>query len=153
MNQSKLAGQKEELETGLLSLRKQARAITALGEFSLLYAEHGATGLNANTLRDLTLYYVTLPAEKIELWFWLESERLLQPVFREFAKEIQVVQEERRMRVDSTPTGRQDEELRQRFWGDHPYRRHKRCPDRFEQRVVRRHRTADLRRSQCSNRE
>jgi predicted Zn-dependent peptidase len=57
----------------------------------------------------------------LELWFWLESDHLLQPVFREFYKEVQVVHEERRMRVDSAPTGLLDEKLRQLFWQSHPY--------------------------------
>ena len=41
----------------------------------------------------------------------MESDRLLQPVFREFYSERDVVQEERRLRVDSTPTGTFDEQF------------------------------------------
>ncbi|HEX4952823.1 MAG TPA: pitrilysin family protein [Thermoanaerobaculia bacterium] len=93
----------------------------ATGELARLYTEAGARGLNALTLPDMTLYFVTLPAEKLELWFWLESDRLLAPVFRELASEKSVVAEERRLRIDSTPTGLLDQQLRARFWGDHPY--------------------------------
>jgi predicted Zn-dependent peptidase len=108
-------------ESELQDLRSRARSLAALGEYSLLYSEGGATQLNAHTLRDLTIFNVTLPTERLELWFWLESDHLLQAVFREFFKEVQVVREERRMRVDSTPTGLLDEKLDQRFWQSHPY--------------------------------
>ena len=118
---AKLEQQIRDSETELRDLQRRARSLAALGEYSLHYSESGATQLNAHTLRDLTIFYVTLPAERIELWFWLESDHLLQPVFREFYKEVQVVREERRMRVDSTPTGLLDEQLRQRFWQSHPY--------------------------------
>lgn len=117
----KLEQQIRDSEAELQDLRRRATSLAALGEYSLHYSENGATQLNAHTLRDLTIFYVTLPAERIELWFWLESDHLSQPVFREFFKEVQVVREERRMRVDSTPTGLLDETLRQRFWQSHPY--------------------------------
>ncbi len=115
------ARRRRQLEARLEEARGEARAAAFLGELSLLYAEVGGIGLNANTLRDLTMFYVTLPAERLETWFWLESDRLLGPVFREFYKERRVIHEERRMRTDSTPTGRLDAELRALFWGDHPY--------------------------------
>jgi predicted Zn-dependent peptidase len=117
----KLEQQIRDSEAELRDLQRRARSVAALGEYSLYYSENGATQLNAHTLRDLTIFYVTLPAERIELWFWLESDHLFQPVFREFYKGVQVVREERRMRVDSTPTGLLDEKLRQRFWQSHPY--------------------------------
>lgn len=117
----KLEQQATTLQEELSTLQRRASSLAWLGQFSLLYSEQGATGLNANTFRDFTLFFVTLPSEKLETWFWLESDRLLEPVFRELYKEIQVIKEERRMRIDSTPTGRFDEELRARFWGDHPY--------------------------------
>ena len=78
--------------------------------------------MNATTNTDSTIYFITVPANKVELWFWMESERLLQPVFREFYSERDVVQEERRLRVESTPTGRFDEQLNAMFWTSHPYK-------------------------------
>jgi predicted Zn-dependent peptidase len=53
----------------------------------------------------MTAYFITVPANKLELWMWMESERLLRPVFRGFYAERDVVFEERRMRTESTPTG------------------------------------------------
>jgi predicted Zn-dependent peptidase len=112
-----------ELETERAELERRADALVRLGAFGLEYSRVGATRLNANTALDLTLYYVTLPAETLELWFWLESERLRQPVFRELTKEKRVVAEERRLRIASTPTGAADAAFDAAFWGDTPYAR------------------------------
>ena len=72
---------------------------------SQIYTKNGGEGLNAGTSEDWTIYFVRLPANRIELWSWLESDRLLNPVFREFYSERDVVYEERRMRTESTPLG------------------------------------------------
>lgn len=101
----------------------QGSAKLSPGELDVLYARAGATGLNAVTQRDLTAYFVNLPAEKLELWFWLESDRLLGPALGAVREEKQVVREERRLRTDAQPTGPLEEELSARFWGAHPYGR------------------------------
>ncbi len=90
-------------------------------EFDRIYTEAGATNLNAFTNQDMTVYFVQVPRNKLELWFWMESERLFRPVFREFYAERDVVFEERRLRTDSTPTGAQDEVFNALFWRGHPY--------------------------------
>ncbi len=107
---------RSELEVEQRLLTRKARELTRLGAFSFEYSRAGATRLNANTAEDMTLYYVTLPAEKLELWFWLESDRLAAPIFREFEQEKQIVAEERRLRVASTPTGEADEAFDRAFW-------------------------------------
>src|SRR5207253_2344793 len=73
------------------------------------------------TTSDLTAYFITVPANKLELWMWMESERMFHPVFREFYAERDVVFEERRMRTDSTPLGRFAEEFESMIWEAHPY--------------------------------
>jgi predicted Zn-dependent peptidase len=65
---------------------------------------------------------VRLPANRIELWSWLESDRLMNPVFREFYSERDVVYEERRMRTESTPLGKYDEAFNALFWEASPYK-------------------------------
>ena len=85
-------------------------------EFDKIYTEAGASGMNAATSKDVTIYFVTVPANKLELWFWMESDRLLNPVFREFYSERDVVYEERRLRTESTPTGKFNELLNAMFW-------------------------------------
>lgn len=90
-------------------------------EFDKIYTEAGASGMNAFTNEDMTVYFIKVPKNKLELWFWMESERLNNPVFREFYSERDVVYEERRLRTESTPTGAQDEVFNSLFWRGHPY--------------------------------
>ena len=90
-------------------------------DFSRIYTGQGASGMNAGTSYDYTVYFVNVPANKLELWFWMESDRLLNPVFREFYSERDVVHEERRLRTDSTPIGKFQEQFDAMFWGSSPY--------------------------------
>jgi predicted Zn-dependent peptidase len=110
------------LEEEFQKLVEAQRAITVKDEFDKIYTEAGGSGMNATTNPDSTIYWITVPANKLELWFWMESDRLLQPVWREFYSERDVVQEERRLRVESTPTGPFDEQLNAMFWTSHPYK-------------------------------
>ena len=75
-------------------------------KFSKIVDAAGGAGLNAGTRSDTTEYFFSMPSNKLELWAFLESERFYDPVFREFYKERDVVQEERRMRTESNPVGR-----------------------------------------------
>src|SRR6202040_3356792 len=84
--------------------------------------ENGGVGLNAGTSLESTNYYYNFPANRIELWFLLESQRFLNPVFREFYKERDVVREERRMRVESSSQGKLVEALAATAYAAHPYR-------------------------------
>src|SRR5438046_9586560 len=77
--------------------------------------------MNAGTSEDFTIYFISVPANKLELWFWMESDRLSSPVFREFYSERDVVAEERRMRIESTPTGRYSQQFEAMFWQASPY--------------------------------
>jgi len=90
-------------------------------EFSSIYQKAGAVGMNAFTSEDVTFYINGLPANKLELWCWMESDRLQNSVFREFFSERDVVHEERRMRTDSSPTGKFDEQFNSMFWEASPY--------------------------------
>ena len=95
----------------------------ALGEaFSEVLKREGATGLNAFTSTDFTGYFYSLPANKFELFAYLESSRFTNPVFREFYKERDVVQEERRLRVESQPIGRLIEQFTGAAFIAHPYK-------------------------------
>ena len=90
-------------------------------DFSRTYSGQGASAMNAGTSYDYTIYFVNVPANKLELWFWMESDRLANPVFREFYSEREVVHEERRLRTDSTPTGKFQEQFDSLFWQSSPY--------------------------------
>jgi predicted Zn-dependent peptidase len=86
------------------------------------YEKAGGTGLNAFTSDLMTAYIVTLPRNRVELFLWLEADRMQNAVLREFLPERDVVMEERRMRVDDRPAGRYWESLQGVFYEAHPYR-------------------------------
>lgn len=86
------------------------------------YEKAGGTGLNAFTSDLMTAYIVTLPRNRVELFLWLEADRMQNAVLREFYPERDVVTEERRMRVEDRPTGRYWESLMGVFYEAHPYR-------------------------------
>lgn len=110
-----------ELEKKFNELIAQQREILVKNEWDRIYTTAGASGMNAFTSTDLTGYFITVPANKLELWMWMESERLLRPVFREFYAERDVVFEERRMRTESTPLGKFEETFEAMVWTAHPY--------------------------------
>src|SRR2546427_3642203 len=97
-------------------LNARQKDLLVRNEFDKIYTAAGAAGLNAATSEDFTIYFISVPASKLELWFWMESDRLSSPVFREFYAEREVVAEERRMRIESTPTGRYVQQFDTMFW-------------------------------------
>ena len=114
-------GRHQELMDRFEALLAQQEELLIPEDFSRIYSGQGASGMNAGTSYDFTLYFVNVPANKLELWFWMESDRLLNPVFREFYAERDVVHEERRLRTDSTPTGKFEEQFNSLFWQSSPY--------------------------------
>jgi predicted Zn-dependent peptidase len=111
----------QELLGQLEQLEKREKGLLVKDEFSRIYTTAGGSGMNAGTSEDYTIYFVNVPANKLELWFWMESDRLSNPVFREFYSERDVVREERRLRTESTPTGKFQEQFESIFWESSPY--------------------------------
>ncbi len=111
----------KELEKQFDALVAEQRANMVKNEFNNILQNNGGTFINAFTNDDMTVYFETLPANKLELWFWMESDRLKNRVFREFYSERDVVFEERRMRTESTPTGKFRESFESMFWTSSPY--------------------------------
>ncbi len=91
-------------------------------QYPALIELNGGVGFNASTAPDFTTYHYSLPSNRIELWFLLQSEWFRRPVFREFYKERDVVLEERRSNIDSSPAGRLEETLLATAFSAHPYR-------------------------------
>lgn len=93
------------------------------GEFSRLVAAAGGRE-NAFTSRDHTVYHQTLQADRLELAFRLEADRMVNLVLspEEYAKEIQVVMEERRLRTEDNPQALLYEALMATAYQTHPYR-------------------------------
>ena len=105
------------------TVQAEASKLVKPNEFSKIVERAGGVGLNAATSTDSTVYFYSLPANKLELWMSLESERFLEPVFREFFKEKQVILEERRLRTDNSPVGQMIEKFTAEAFKVHPYRR------------------------------
>ncbi len=99
-----------------------AQSFVESNEYTRVIEQNGGVGLNAETSLDSTEYYYSLPSNRIELWFLMESQRFLHPVLREFYKERDVVMEERRMRIDSNPQGKLFEDFLATAFAAHPYR-------------------------------
>jgi len=104
------------LRNELRSLMDGHRDIIVKDEFDQVYTRLGGSSMNAFTSHDLTFYFIAVPSNKFELWAWMESDRLSDSVFREFYAEREVVHEERRLVLETTPTGLLDEQFDAMFW-------------------------------------
>ncbi len=111
----------KKLEAEFKAAQEGAGKFVVPNEFQEAITREGGRGLNASTSWDWTTYYYSLPSNSIELWFYLESERFLKPVLREFYKERDVVMEERRMRTENQPIGKLIEEFLAAAYKAHPY--------------------------------
>jgi predicted Zn-dependent peptidase len=111
----------EALQQELKAAMDKANSFVIPNAYPQLIEENGGVGLNAGTSEDSTSYFYNFPKNRLELWFLLESQRFNGPVFREFYKERDVVREERRMRVESSPQGMLVEALLAAAFEAHPY--------------------------------
>ena len=110
------------LEEQLQAAIDKADSYVESNLYPRIIEENGGVGMNASTGEDSTDYFYNFPANRVELWFYLESARFLHPVYREFYKERNVVREERRMRVESDPQGKLMEQMLATAIAAHPYR-------------------------------
>jgi len=115
----KLAQLKKEWQEAIASADK----FVIKNQFGEIVESHGGVGMNAFTNYDETGYLYSMPSNMIELWAAIESDRMANPVMREFYKERNVVMEERRMRTDSDPTGRLLEQFLGTAFAANPYHR------------------------------
>ncbi len=113
----------EELEKAWKDATAAADKFVVPNQFGKIIEQNGGEDLNAFTDYDETAYHYSLPVNRLELWAYLESERFLHPVLREFYKERNVVIEERRLRTDSNPIGRLLEQFGAEAFEAHPYHR------------------------------
>jgi predicted Zn-dependent peptidase len=113
----------QQLEKAWQDAIKNADQYVVRNQYTQIIEDNGGEGLNASTDYDETVYFYSFPSNRLELYAYLESERFLQPVMREFYKERDVVYEERRMRTDSNPIGRLIEQFLAQAFIAHPYHR------------------------------
>jgi len=104
-------------------LVEEQRSLIVKDEIWNIYNSAGATGINASTGNDRTNYIVIVPSNKLELWAWLESDRIMNPVFREFYSERSVILEERKQTLESRGggSGRVNEHFNAMNWVAFPY--------------------------------
>ena len=112
-----------DLKQAFLDAQAEAHKYVIPNQFTEVAEGNGAAGLNAETGLDDTQYFWSMPQNRLELWAWLESGRLSDAVPREFYKERDVVNEERRMRTDSNPIGRLVEQFLATAYVAHNYGR------------------------------
>jgi predicted Zn-dependent peptidase len=112
----------KKLQAELDAAIEKANSYAVDNLYPRIIEENGGVGMNASTGEDSTNYFYNFPANRIELWFYLESARFLHPVYRQFYKERAVVREERRMRTESEPQGKLIEALLATAIEAHPYR-------------------------------
>jgi predicted Zn-dependent peptidase len=105
------------------SLEQESGNFIIENEIDRLYTENGGAAMNASTGYDVTTYLVNLPSNKIELWARIESDRMHNPVFREFYSERNVVIEERRQSVEARPDRKLMEQFLATAFLVHHYRR------------------------------
>ncbi len=111
----------EKIHKRIQLLEDEVKKFQISEEDSILYSIHGERGYNAYTSKDVTNYQIQLPANRIEVWARLESDRIQNSVFREFYTERYVVAEERRMRIENNPAGYLYENFLKEIYKNHPY--------------------------------
>ena len=110
-----------EVQKEINELSIQAAKYVIPNEFNKLISQYGGTGLNAGTSWDYTMYYNTFTPQYMKQWCEINSERLINPIFRMFQSELETVYEEKNMYADML--GNQAaEKILEEFFKPHPYR-------------------------------
>ncbi len=111
----------DALQAELDALVDAASEYVVQNEFTTILENRGGSRLNAGTSQDFTMYQVSVPSNKLELWMAMESDRFTNPVFREFYRERKVILEERRMTLENNPSSKLMAELAGNAFTKHPY--------------------------------
>ncbi len=111
----------KELKERLAKADQQEKQYIVKDEIDKIYKEAGGVGLNASTGKDQTQYYISLPANRFELFCLVESERMKNAVLREFYTERSVVQEERKQTTEAVPARMLSENFISAAFVAHPY--------------------------------
>lgn len=92
---------RDEIYKQINTLSTEASKLAIPNEMDRVYSDMGAKGLNAHTWHEETVYKIDLPANRLEHWAKIESERFAQPVFRLFHTELETVYEEKNRAIDN----------------------------------------------------
>ena len=100
LSQTKVETERKHIQQHINELSLKAADYAIPNEYSRLISKYGGSGLNAGTSYDMTYYYNSFLPQYMEQWCWLNSERLMKPVFRGFQGELENVYEEKNRSAD-----------------------------------------------------
>ena len=120
-----LAATKDEAQRLLIQkdisrLSQKAGEYAIPNEFNRLISLYGGSELNAGTSWDFTFYHNIFTPQYIAQWCQLNSDRLINPVFRLFQGELETVYEEKNMYSDDMMSTAMEKMLAELFQGQ-PY--------------------------------
>ncbi|MBQ9668806.1 MAG: insulinase family protein [Prevotella sp.] len=120
LSQTTDAARRLSLQQDISRLSQRAADYAIPNEFDRLISKYGGSALNASTSYDVTEYHNTFTPQFLEQWCWLNSERMLNPVFRLFQGELETVYEEKNRASDNmlTPVV---ERVMEAAFREHPY--------------------------------
>jgi predicted Zn-dependent peptidase len=100
LSQTKEEAERTRIQKHINELSLKAADYMIPNEFNRLISKYGGSGLNAGTSYDLTFYFNSFLPQYMEQWCWLNSERLITPVYRGFQGELENVYEEKNRSSD-----------------------------------------------------
>lgn len=94
----------------------------APGEFSKIVARHGGED-NAFTSQDVTAYFQRVAKENLPMVMEMEADRManLQLLEKDVLTERDVIKEERRSRIENSPSSLLQEQISADLYQNHPY--------------------------------
>ena len=120
LSQTRDEAQRLRIQQDISRLSQRAADYAIPNEFDRLISRYGGSALNASTSYDRTEYHNTFAPQYLEQWCWLNSERMLNPVFRLFQGELETVYEEKNRASDNMLTPVVERVMEAAFKG-HPY--------------------------------
>ena len=108
LSQTKDEVERVKIQQHINALSLKAADYVIPNEFNRLISKYGGSRLNAGTGHDMTYYHNSFMPQYIEHWCWLNSERLITPVFRGFQGELENVYEEKNRASDNMVSGAQE---------------------------------------------
>ncbi|HNV80616.1 MAG: insulinase family protein [Tenuifilaceae bacterium] len=120
LGNSTLEADRKRIQTEINEESLKAAEFAIPNEMSNLINSIGGTNLNAGTGPDWTIFYNKFPSSQIFKWIDLYAHRFIDPVFRSFQAELEVVYEEKNMYADQFQ-GKLLEEFQSHLFKNHPY--------------------------------
>jgi len=120
LSETKVPWERMYVQRKINELSVKAAEYVIPNEFDRLISKYGGTKLNAGTSYDYTEYHNIFSPQYLVHWAELNSERLLNPVFRMFQSELETVYEEKN-RMDDMMLHQAIEKLSAIYFHPHPY--------------------------------